>query len=506
MNHEYRTTLRGVQMRKSSVVFELTDGEIRAFCFDVLPFSKSGHSSTVVRFDRIPISTGVFEQGNIRDENALIKILSKYQLENPSKNQRVYLAIPLQQGFLRSYTLPWFPKRDRKSAISLLVDEEISIARSDLLYDFLVISEVEQVSIQVLLGATRQSLLERYVFVFGQAGFKVTGVDFSFSVLGQALGFQPYEDVLYLQGELDSFQMTLFRGAVPEIIRTFPVQSTTNEGWEITKRQIGAWGNEIRRFLLYYRTQHTDLNLKRLVWNGDPIAEQLAQVLLESNQVSSIEKAKLLRVPDGWREVIKKNNGSCTVAVSYGLCITARPPKLNLWRQPNEIQTVEQRYKGIAIFAVALLMIGTMTWVALFLAASPLQHEVQQLSNKGARIVAEVKQQKVLEDAWKKVSINNEKIGTGLIQVQAMSSTELTIEQVSYRQGNLSMSGSAKGPDSVQTLIRTLRTLGWEHPALSGYKLMSFNYVEFSIIAKHGQVGPNLNTTDDKSVSFDERG
>ncbi len=497
-------------MRKRSVVFELTDREIRAFWIAALPFSKQGHSSTAVKFDRISILTGILEQGNVRDENALIKILSNYQQQNPGKIQKVYLAIPLQQGFIRSYTLPWIPKRDRKSAISLLVDEEISIARSDLLYDFLVISENKQISFQVLLGATRQSLLERYVFVFGQAGFEVTGVDFSFSVLGQALGFEPSEDVLYLQGESDSFQMSLFRGAVPEIVRTFPAASTTKKSLASKKERTEAWGNEIRRFLLYYRTQNPDLNLKRLVWSGDSVAEQLAQELLASNHVSSVGQAKLLFVPNTWRKIIEEDNGWGEVAVGYGLRISAGRPEFNLWRQPNEVQTVQQRYQRIALIACALLMVGTMSWVTLYLRIMPLQQKVQQLSNQGARIVAQVNHQEELAVAWNKVAIDAEKIGVSLIQLQGMSSSELEIEHISYKHGSLSLRGKAKDANSVQALISTMRTMGWEQPALSSYKLSLRNNVEFSLNAKHGQFEtlPNsMTTTSEKTnLSLDERG
>ena len=493
-------------MRKRSVVFELTDGEIRVFWFSVFPFRKRSHSSTAVMFDRIPIPVGVIEQGNVRNEAVLIEILSAYGAQHPGKAQKAYLAIPLQQGFIRSYTLPWIPKRDRKSAISLLVDQEISIARSDLLFDFLVLSEEKHISIQVLLGATRQSLLEHYVFVFGRAGFKVTGIDFAFSILGQSLEFKPNEDVLYLQGDFDSIQMVLFRGAVPEIIRTLPALSTTKVSVESTKRLIEALGNEIQRFLLYYRTQQTDLNLKRLVWSGDSVAEKLAQELLESDHVTSVEQAKLRCIPGAWRELLDKENGWGEVAAGYGLRISAQGPELNLWRKSNEVQSVLRRYQGIALFACALLMLGTMTWVWLFQATMPLQQEVQQLSNQGARIVAQTKNQKELEVAWKKVKIYPEKLGFGLIQVQALSNTTLTIEHVNYKLGNLSLSGRANAASSVQSLIRTMREMGWEQPALSSYKLTSSNNVEFSLSAKHGPMGMTHNTTENTSTSYDERG
>lgn len=506
-------------MRKRSVVFELTDDEIRAFWFSAPAFRNPGHSSTPVKFDRISIPTGIIQKGNVLDENALIGILSNYRVQNSRKIEKAYLAIPLQQAFIQSYTLPWISKRDRKSAISLLVDEEIPIARSDLRYDFLVTSEERQISLQVLLGATRQSLVEKYVFAFGQAEFKVTGVDFSFSVLGQALAFEPNEDVLYLQGEPTALYMVLFRGAVPEIIRTLPALPKTEDSAETTKGRMVAWGNEIRRLLLYYRTQQADLKLKRLVWSGDAVAEQLAQELLQTNHVSSVEQAQLRSVPSAWRQVLEDNRGSCEVVVGYGLQISAKRSQLNLWRQSNDQHFVYRTYQGIVLFACALLMAGTMTWVLIYQKTIPLKQEVEQLSDQGAKLMAQGQHKEALEVAWRKVKIDSEKIGTGLIQVQAMSSSELTIENVSFKRGNLSLSGSARNTKSVQTLIQTLCTMGWEQPALTSYKMTSLNTVEFSISAKCGQVimepesnGENRpeemtqNMIEDTSESFDERG
>ena len=324
------------------------------------------------------------------------------------------------------------------------------------------------------------------VCIFGRAGFKVTGVDFAFSILGQSLGFEPNEDVLYLQGESDSFQMALFRGAVPESVRSLhPLQR--GEEWE----------NEIRRFLLYYRTQHPDLNLKRLVWNGDSVAELLAQSLLKSNHVSAIEQAKLRNVPDSWRKVLEGNKGWAEVAVGYGMRISAHRPELNLWHQPKATQMDQRRYWGISMFIIALFMLETMTWLSLYLMTLPLQQEVQQISRQGARIEVQAKHQAELETAWNKVKIHTERIGDGIAQIQAMQAlpgAELKIEQVIYKQGSMSLRGSAKEARSVQTLIRTVRTMGWEQPALSSYKLTSLNNVEFSLSAKRGQVGTNTGT------------
>ena len=480
-------------MRKASVVFELTDGEIRAFWFPVPSLRNLVHRSIAVKFDRISIPTGLIVQGNVQDEDALINSLLIYASQYPCKVRDAYLAIPLQQGFIRAYTLPWLPKRDRKSAISLLVDEEISIDRSDLLYDFLVISEEKHKNLQILLGATRQSILDRYVFIFAKAGFKVNGVDFAFSVLGQALGFEPKEDVLYLQGESDCFQMALFRGTVPGSVRTLlPLQRPlplTEKIRENSSEQMEEWENEIRRFLLYNRTQQSDLNLKRVIWSGNSVTEHLAQGLLMSNHVSAVEQAKIKCVPDSWLRVYKENKGLGEVAVGYALRIATHSPALNLWSQPYAVQKLRQKYFGLALFNAALLMIGTIIWFSLYQMALPLQQELEALSLRGVRIEVKAKQQKALDTSWNKVKAQPERVGERLAQVQVVKGTGLKIELVIYKQGNISLSGSGDDAREVQTLIRTLRTMGWVQPALSSYKLTSQNKVEFSLSAKSGQLG-----------------
>ncbi|TGE34214.1 pilus assembly protein PilM [Desulfosporosinus sp. Sb-LF] len=474
-------------MRNDSVVFELTDGEIRAFWFSVPPFIHKGHSSNMVKFDRIPISAGLIEQGNVRDENALINILLTYTSHQPCKGQKVYLAIPLQQGFIRAFSLPWLPKRDRKSAVSLLVDEEIPIVRADLLYDFLVILEEKNKSLQVLLGATRKSILEQYVFIFRKAGFKVEGIDFAFFVLGQALGFQPKEDVLYLHGESDCFQIALFEGMVPESVHTIPPFAPLIGGGESLKERLEALENEIHRFLLYYRTQQTDLNLKRLVWSGDSITDQLAQRVLASGHVSIVEQALLKGVPESWQRVLEENKGWSEVVVGYGLRISTQHPELNLWRQPNKEQRHRRTFGGLAFFSAALLLIVTIGYFVLNQMTLPLRQEVPLLSRQGVRIEEQARHREKLEDAWKKVKIHPERIGEGLAQVQALSGQGLKIEQVMYKQGSLSLSARADEYKGVQNLISTMRGIGWEQPALTSYKLTELDNVEFTLSAKRGK-------------------
>ncbi|WP_052304274.1 hypothetical protein [Desulfosporosinus orientis] len=93
-------------MEKNSLVFELTDREIRGFYLSAPPFRKFGHKETEVKVDRIPIPTGIIEQGMVRKEQNLIEILSKYRPQGKVNYYKVGLAIPLLQGFIGIYTVP----------------------------------------------------------------------------------------------------------------------------------------------------------------------------------------------------------------------------------------------------------------------------------------------------------------------------------------------------------------------------------------------------------------
>lgn len=482
-------------MRTDSVVFEITDREIRALRFLVPPFRKSLRNSAKVKFDCIPIPTGIIEQGNVRDQNALINLLRIYASKYSGKSSKSYLAVPLQQGFIRAYHLPWLPRRDRKSAISLLADEEISVAKSDILYDYYVLEEERHNSLEVLLGAARQNLLEEYVLIFEHAGFKVMGIDFALSVLGQALGFKRQEDVLYLQGDVEGLQIALFRGKIPESVRTLQSPQIhlplVKESWSNGQAQMTELGNEISRFLLYYRTQHPDLKLSRLVWRGYVISEQLAQWMLMTNQVLEVEQAKISKASDFCRNVLEENQGYCEVVIGYALRIIGNSPGLNFCRQANLAKMAMRKLQGLAGLSAALSLLGAILWFLLVQITSPLQNEVAGLSRQGAKIEAEVRHQEDLELAWNKLKVNSEKIGKGLAQIQALSGSGLKITRVTYKQGSISLSGSAIEPMEVQSLLNTLRNYGWIQPVLTSYKSNSLDNVEFSISAKQGHLGKN---------------
>ena len=479
-------------MKTDIVIFEITDREIRALKVSLPLLPKSLRHCTQVKFDCVPISTGIIEQGNIRDPKALLNALRIYKLKHSRKSLKAYLAIPIQQGFIRAYRLPWLPKRDRQSAISLLVDEEISLAKSEIIYDFYVLAEEKHKNLEILLGATRQNLLDEYVDIFSQAGFEVMGIDFALAVLGQALGFESKGDVLYLQGDVEGVQMALFRGTIPEIGRTLQpqkLQLPLAEEIRLNIRtqaaeQMAEWGNEISRFLLYYRTQYPDLNLSRLVWSGNEIAEQLAQRLLLSNQVSAIEQAQISRPADFCRNVLEEYEGCCEAVIGYALRIFADSPGLNLWHRPNLEKAARRKLNGLAGFSAALFIMAALLWLLLWHITSPLANEVKELSRRGERINGEASRQLDIETAWNKVRADADNVGQNLAQIQALSNGGTKIDKVTYKQGSITLRGSVKDVKEINFLLNSLGNNGWAETVLTSYKADSSDNIKYSISAK----------------------
>ena len=475
-------------MVRRSVVFELTDSEIRALVFSWTRSRGLSKRADAVKFDRIPIPTGTIEQGNVRHEDTLLSILMTYGKQLHFECREAFILISLQQGFIRSYKLPWLPKRDRQSALSLLVAEEVPISGADLLYDSMVISQEKREQMQIILGATRQSLLERYIELFGKAGFYIAGIEFSLFVLGRALGFKFNEDVLFLQGESKNFQTVLFRGWVPESIRSFSLPEISTSLSQSPESQEKAWyeerEREIRRFLLYYQNQQPDWKPQRLLWNGDSVVGRLALELKTSGCMSTIEQVAIERDSVAWQSILEENKGSSEAAIGYALQILARSPRLNLWRQPLTVLNKRRRFLGLAYASMVLFLVVVVIGFSLQHRSLALRQEVQQLSFQGAEAAGKIRRLSNLETAWNKAGNQPETISTGLEKIQAISGLKLTIEKITYRQGILLLNGSASDAESVESLIAALREMDWKEPALTGYQLGPSNIVRFSLSAK----------------------
>jgi len=102
-----------------------------------------------------------------------------------------------------------------------------------------------------------------------------------------------------------------------------------------------------------------------------------------------------------------------------------------------------------------LELIETLVGLSLSHKALPLQQGVNVPSSQGVKVEEENKRQEALVMAWNKVNGPSEEIGEKLAAVQDLARTGLAIEEVAFKQGFLSVRGSALESKSVQAMIQT---------------------------------------------------
>jgi type IV pilus assembly protein PilM len=132
------------------------------------------------RFNKEKIPKDVVVSGLIRDEHALVRILSTIQAREDMKFVRV--SLPEEQMYLFTLSLPQIPELNLRDAILLQLEEHIPISAIDTIFDYEVLLENEE-TIVVEVVASARATIESYMSVLERAGL----VPLSFEIEAQAI-------------------------------------------------------------------------------------------------------------------------------------------------------------------------------------------------------------------------------------------------------------------------------------------------------------------------------
>lgn len=342
-------------------------------------------------------------------------------------------------------------------------------------YDFLVLAENRSLNkLEVLVGAVRKSIVQRYVESLSQAGLEIKGVGFAAADFGEALGLNSGEDILYLEARGKVMNLMLFRGAIPEIVRTFSLA-------QFAGYPEGEGLSEMHRILMYYGAQHPDLVIRRILRNGGPPVAQVSDGLLNLGIANSCEQISLKGLPITWQE---KMSGAddCAVLLGFGYKIFSQGIKLNFW--PDY---VEERWFRLAVKSVLALFIffvglGIFLWYPLHVQERRLASEIAQYADRGAKTEALLHNNQELMANWNKVLFHPFQAGESLAQVQKMVAPGVVIKNLEYKDGALFVRGTATGVEDIEKIIFDLRSSGWNRPYLTSYQFTKDN-ISFSLTA-----------------------
>ncbi len=132
------------------------------------------------RYGQEKIPSGIVVSGKIQDEKRLAEILSA--IKRKEKIKFVRIALPEEQMYLFTLTLPNQPDAEMRETILLQLEEHIPLFAPEAVFDYDVIKEDGAHAI-VQVTATAANLIDSYLSVFEKAGL----VPLSFELEAQAI-------------------------------------------------------------------------------------------------------------------------------------------------------------------------------------------------------------------------------------------------------------------------------------------------------------------------------
>lgn len=433
---------------------------------------------TQVKFDSRPIPGGWLEQGQVQSQT-LTEILDEVrQTHKIPVNMPIRLAIPLVNGFIREYRLPWIAPKYREAAIQYLAKEETPIAQDNQVIGYALEENKKLNRMRVTLGATRRSVLESILHALRGAGFKPTTVEFSVTAFGNALSLQPQGRYLYLSETNGGIQIHLYHGILPEITRFFPVLSGSDPK---------EWIPEIARI---FGLMNTEIPIHRIFTSGQSSVSFFAQSLVEArlpglNQLTEISAIEQLAETWPWRESLPQSIFPCLpcLGLVLGSSREGRTQNVNLLSE-YLMKKRENHQKWVtAGILVSILLSSLGLWVQGGNQQKLLQAEVDGLKTKAETQQAQGQNQTYLVNAWKDAKGASPGIPTSLISLQDLVVEGISFEHLEYKEAVLTLKGTAKQAGQLEQFFMELRAQDWRQVQLHEYRQEEPSVINFTVTA-----------------------
>ncbi len=170
-------------------MFEFLNPKIRAFGIDLSDLSikianlkKAGDEFALTGFGRQEIKEGIIEQGEIKKENELIKVIKEAVKEikgEALKTKYCIVSLPETVSFVQMVKMPLMSRQELAEAIKWELEVHIPLSREEVYYDWQVIEHPPNESagqqadhLDVLIGVLPRKTVDPYLDVLKKAGLK----------------------------------------------------------------------------------------------------------------------------------------------------------------------------------------------------------------------------------------------------------------------------------------------------------------------------------------------
>ena len=266
----------------------------------------------LVRVAQVTVPAGIVSNGEIRDTASVAEALRELWRRGKFKGREIVLGVGNQRVVVREITLPWLTDKELREALPFQVQEYVPIPIEEAVLDFHVLEDFEQEGrrmIRLLLVAAQKAMISQLVEAAESAKLRPVGIDLipfalvrsvgSLDGLGGVEQAEPGDEaVVDIGAEVTS--ICAHANGVPRFVRILPsggrdvttaiarVLDVTDEEAELLKRgegegfdpakaheagriaanRAGAFADEIRSTLDFYRAQTPGARISRVLLTG----------------------------------------------------------------------------------------------------------------------------------------------------------------------------------------------------------------------------------------------
>lgn len=235
----------------------------------------------------LPLETGVMEENQIRDRDALYKQLKTAVSNERLKGTEVFLSVPPSQMVIRKLSVPTTNSKQLEQLTQLEVETGLHLPFEQPVYDYVVTNTGDEET-EILVFATPREVIQMYVDVVEDAGLKVAGVEISGTALSRLLSFgtnRELRETMLIQLEASYLDVYMFRNSHLVFMRTLSLYDLAGDQGEITSLKLDEISAEIARMLNFYQYSLHDgeVRIQEIIVTGqEPLRRKLALELSTS--------------------------------------------------------------------------------------------------------------------------------------------------------------------------------------------------------------------------------
>lgn len=179
------------------------------------------------KFVTVPTPPGAIEGGVIRNPEQVSEAIQRVWKGLGVKQTNLIASVPGQHVFVRPITLPAMKKKELDQAVRFQAEGQIPIPPTDLVVDYSVIGERrEPKQIEILIVATRKSVVQQLVHLFNQAKLQPRVFDLEALALARIVFNSKQKtgagvDLIASIGAANT-HLCIFDGDIPRFTRSIP--------------------------------------------------------------------------------------------------------------------------------------------------------------------------------------------------------------------------------------------------------------------------------------------